>query len=47
MNINEEKNVSLLRPFDLEAAKRGAPIYDLFGGKVVFFGWTRCPQSSG
>lgn len=31
-----EKDLSLLRPFDLEAAKEGAAIDDTFGGRVVF-----------
>lgn len=32
----KEKDFSLLRPFDLEAAKRGEKIHDVFGGAVVF-----------
>lgn len=32
----EEKDYNLLRPFDLEAAKRGEKIHDVFGGVVVF-----------
>lgn len=32
----QEKDYSLLRPFDLEAAMEGEAIHDLFGGRVHF-----------
>ena len=35
---NEERNYNLLRPFDLEAAKRGEKICSLFGEDADFIG---------